>query len=535
MIKRRFFDTIKHMKKKKIILAVIGLIIIFLIIYNVFLKEKRTDFTLVEVVKSSVIQEVSESGQVQMGEAINLGFKNAGTLQKIFVKVGDKVWPGSYLAKLDTVQLSIERAEAQAALDIAQAKLNQLLTGASAEEIQAAQTDVQNAQIALDDTKQQYEEDLNQAYEDALNTLDSAYLKASVAFNTVNTLKRTYFSSGDQESITVSSKKDAIEARVDAMKTQIDLAHASSTNQNIDAALIITKNNLNDIYDNLNVIRDMTETVNYANAVSATDKTSLNTERTNINTALTGIINAQQTISLAKVDGQADVNTAQGNLKEAQDDLALKLAKPSQANIDLYRAQVNQAKAAVDLLDNKIWEATLRSPVQGQVIKINKEIGETVQPALSESIITLLPADPYEIEVKIYEEDVVKITLNDPVDIKLPAFPDQIFSGKVISIDPAEELVEGVVYYKVTVNFENPPQETKPGMSADVTIKTAQKDNVLTIPGAAVEKEDDKTFVQVLKDEKLKKVEIQIGLSGSDDVIEVISGLAEGEKIAVKK
>jgi len=72
-------------------------------------------------------------------------------------------------------------------------------------------------------------------------------------------------------------------------------------------------------------------------------------------------------------------------------------------------------------------------------------------------------------------------------------------------------------------------------MSADVTIKTAQKDGVLTIPGAAIEKKDDKAFVQILKDEKLEKIEIQIGLRGNDDMVEVVSGLTEGAQIAIPK
>ena len=521
------------MKKSKIILIGTIIIAVLLVIYNGFLKEKKSDFTLFEVVKSNVVQEVSETGQIQMGKAINLGFKNAGTLRSLFVEVGDNVWPGSSLAKLDTVQLMIERAEAQAALGVAQAKLDQLLEGSTAEEIQAAQTDVNNTQITLADVQNQYEEDLNQAYEDALNTLDSAYLKASGALNTVSTIKKTYFYGGDQESTTVSSKKSIVESSVNALKTKIDEAHAVPTNQNIDNALLNTKNGLNDIYASLNIIRDMTETINYTGIVLAADKTSLNTERTNINTALGGIINAQQTISLAEIDGRASINTAEGNLKTAQDNLALKLAKPSQANINLYQAQVDQAKANADLLDNKITEATLKSPVQGRVVKINKEIGETVQPALSESVITLLPADPYEIEAKIYEEDVVKIKTNDPVDIKLPALPDQIFSGEVIAVDPAEELVEGIVYYKITVSLENPPQGIKPGMSADITIRTAQKNEVLAIPEMAITKKDNKFSVQVSNNNKLEEREIQIGLKGSDNLVEVISGLTEGEKIAI--
>lgn len=519
---------------KKIILTIIGVAVISLVVYNFFLKEKKADFTLVEVIKGTVTQEVFETGQVQMGKAINLGFKNAGTLQKVFVKVGDSVWPGSSLAKLDTVQLMIERAKAQAALEVAQAELDQLLDGSSAEEIQAAQTDVQNAQIALDDAKRQDEENLNQAYEDALNTMDSAYLKASGAFNTVNTLKKTYFSGGDQESTTVSSKKTFIEILVNTLKTQLDETHASSTNQNIDNTLTTAKNNLSDIYAALNIIRDIIETINYTSVVLAADKTSLNTERTNINTALSGIINAQQIISLAKIDGQTDINTAQGNLQEAQDDLALKLAKPSQANLALYQAQVNQVKAEVDLLDNKISEATLKSPIQGQVTKINKELGETVQPSLSESVITLLPASPYEIETDIYEEDIVKMAVNNPVEISLIAFPNQTFQGKVISINPAEELIENVVYYTVTINFETVPEGIKPGMTADLVIQVVFKENVLIIPEEAVREKDGKKTAKVLKDNKIEERDIYIGLEGSDGNVEIISGLNEGEKVVVE-
>ena len=513
---------------KKVIFIVIILIIVVFSVYQGFLKEKGSEYTLAEVVYGNVSQEVSETGQVQMGKAINLSFKNAGTIEKIYVQVGDKVWLGANLAKLNTSSLLIERHEAQASLEVAQAELNQLLEGATPEEIQVAKTTVDNAQIALTDAQQDFTEDLAQAYEDALNALDNAYLKGAGALATVTSIRKTYFYGNDQESLTVKARENNIDSLLSQVKEVID-------NELVDTALTFMKNSLSDVADDLNIIRDMTEVANYANVVSTTNKTSLDTERLNINTALTSIVNAEQTITSTKITGQTSLNTAQGALKKAQDELTLKIAKPSQADIDLYQAQVKQAQAKNDLLDNQIWEATLRSPTQGQVIEINKRVGEMWQPSLTGAVMTLLPVSPYEIEVDIYEEDVVKVKLSDPVDIKMPAFPSQIFSGKVISIDPAEELVEGVVYYKVTVNFENPPQKTKPGMSADVTIKTAQKDGVLTIPGAAIEKKDDKVFVQILKDEKLEKIEIQIGLRGNDDMVEVVSGLTEGAQIASPK
>jgi len=295
------------------------------------------------------------------------------------------------------------------------------------------------------------------------------------------------------------------------------------------------RNSLGDIYNGLGVIRDMTEVAHYADVVSATDKTSLDTERLSINTALTNVINAQQTITSTRLTGEASLNTAQGELNKAKDELTLKTAQPSQANIDLYQAKEKQAQAKLDLLENRIWESTLRSPAQGQVIKINREVGETWQPSLTESVITLLPASPYEIEVDIYEEDIVKMVVGNEVSISLIAFPDETFQGKIIAINPAEELIEGVVYYTVAINFIETPEGIRPGMTVDLVIKTAAKENVLTIPEDAIEEKDGKNIVQVFLDEQgIEDREIEIGLVGSDDMVEVLSGLNEGEKVIVE-
>lgn len=455
---------------------------------------------MAEVQKGTVTQEVSETGQIKMGKAVNLGFKNAGTIQSVYVDVGDQVWPGTILAKLDTRQLIIERDESQAALDIAQAKLDKLLSGATAEEIQAARTVLANAKQTLQDT------------------LDGSYEKGSGALTTVTSIQKTYFEGNDQESITVREGVDKIENALALAKGYIDSAKTNPTDENINLASLKLKNALEDAYATLTIIRNMTETLYYKNTITLADKTSLDTAKTTVNTGLTNL------------------NAAQGAVEEAKDDLALELAAPASADVALYRAQVAQASADVALQDNKIDDATLRSLIRGRVTQVNKRAGEVWQPSPAESVVTILPVTIYDIEVDIYEEDVVKVKINDPVVITLPAFPDKVFTGKVISVDPAEKLIESVVYYTVTISFDNAPEGIKPGMSADITIKTAEKSDVLTIPGAAVEKENGKSFVKVIKDNgTLEEREVQIGLSGNNDLVEIVSGISLGEKVAISR
>jgi len=511
---------------KKIILIIVIVLLLAIGIYQGFLKEEKPIFTLAEVIRGNISQEIAETGQVKKGEEINLSFKNSGRVEKIYVEVGDQVESGENLAKLETTELTIQLQEAKAASDIAQAKLNKLSTGPTQEEIKIAQTAVKNSQVSLDTARQ----GLKDAGEDALNVLDDSYLKAYNAFNEVDLIQRTYFTANDQEGIKVRENKDKTAAGMAQAKSYLDIAKADSTNEKINTSLSEMKKALEITSDALKIIREICEEPTYRNLVSSTNKTSLDTHRGYINTAMTNLTNSQQSIISAKFA----IESAEGVLQAAEDDLALTIAPARQEDIDLYQAQVNQARAQVQILESQIRDATLKSPTKGQIIKINKKIGELVQPMLQDAVITLLPVAPFEIEVDVYEEDVVKINIGNQVDISLVAFPEQAFKGKVISIEPIEKLIEGVVYYQITIAFEEMPEGIKPGMTADLIIKTESRENVLIIPEDALQKRDGKQIVEVFKDGISEDREIEVGLFGSDDMAEVISGLKVGEKLILR-
>jgi len=532
------------MMNKKAIFAIIIVMLLALGLYQGFLKKEKPTFTLAEVVRGNISQEVSETGQVKKGEEINLSFKNSGRIEKIYVEVSEEVKKGDILAAEESTQIKIQLQGAKVALSLAQAQLNKLLAGASPEEIQVAKTSVSNAEIALkdagislEDVESQAEENLNASYEDAENLLGDAYLKAYNAKIFTDLIQKTYFTSNDQGSLKVKENKDKIETSVSLIKSYLGVVK----HEDIDIALSETKEALNDISNALKVIREVCEEPIYLNAVSSTDKTSLDTQRGYINTAITSVTNSQQTISSAKLTNEAEINaakanvsTAEGALAAAKDQLSLITAAPRQEDIDLNQAKIDQAQSEINLLKAQIEDAILISPTNGEITQINKRIGEIAQPSLTEPVISLLPDNPFQITVDIYEEDVVKIGIGNSVDINLTAFPNEVFKGKVISIDPAEKIKEGVVYYETTIDFENPPEKIKPGMTADLTIKEMTKENVLVIPKSAIEEKENKTTVQVLRGKNLETREIEIGLKGSNDMVEVISGLKEGEEVAIK-
>ncbi|MFH1582540.1 MAG: efflux RND transporter periplasmic adaptor subunit [bacterium] len=511
--------------KKKIIIATI-IILAVIIIFQIFSGNGKEEFKTVKVERGDVFSEVTETGQVQKGDKISLSFKNSGKVSAIYVKTGDEVQRGTLLMKLDTSTLSLQLKESQAVLNLAQVKLDKLIVGLTPEEIQKYQTAVNNKEIALDVAKQS----LLSANEDALNTLEDSYLKSYNAYITVDDIQITYFKKIDQEGIIIRENKDNMLIALNGIKSSLDTAKNYLTQIEIDTALSNIKTRLSEIASALTEIRGVCESPNYRNDVSSADKTSLDTHRGYINTALSNVTDDQQAVASAKLA----INTAQGNLQAAKDDLAFVTADPREEDISLCQNQVDQAQAQVDVLNSQISDSYLRSPVKGQVTKIMKRVGELAQAALQDTAAVVLPADPYKIEVNVYEEDVVNVVVGNPVEIMLVAFPDKLFAGKVISIDPAEIMVDEVVYYKTIIEFDETPEDLRPGMTTDLNIRTDLRENVLTLDEDAIQKKDGKTIVEVLKEGEVKEREVSIGLKGNNNLVEVISGLEEGEEVILR-
>jgi HlyD family secretion protein len=105
------------------------------------------------------------------------------------------------------------------------------------------------------------------------------------------------------------------------------------------------------------------------------------------------------------------------------------------------------------------------------------------------------------------------------------------FEVKVVKIDPAETVIEGVSTYKTTFIFTKDDERVKSGMTANIDILTAKKENVIFVPTRAVSSKNNEKFVQILTAEGPKDVLVTAGLRGFDGNIEIISGVSEGDKI----
>lgn len=268
---------------------------------------------------------------------------------------------------------------------------------------------------------------------------------------------------------------------------------------------------------------------NVANAQHAYDqaKSSLEDGRVKANNALsTTKTNRDQQLASA-----ADrVEAAKKALRIADAQLNKVKAAARVEDVNLIRAQIRQAQANIALIKNQIDHNKIEAPLDGIVTEVNYKLGEQVSAA--KTAIKMMAQDGYEIELDISETDIAKLKIADVAKITFDAFGDNVqLDGRVASIDPAQTIIQGVIYYKTKIDFMSDQVEIKPGMTATADIETAKKDNALVIPYRAVQEKDGRKFVKVLNNNQPEEKQVEIGLIGDGGQAEVISGILEGDAV----
>lgn len=206
---------------------------------------------------------------------------------------------------------------------------------------------------------------------------------------------------------------------------------------------------------------------------------------------------------------------------------------------EAQQAVIAKAEEAVRVGWINIDETTLYSPIAGTVIKKNVEVGEmTVANAVTSNtaVVTIASDGDLETQVNVPESDVVDVKLGQHAKVSLDALSSsEKLDAEVFEIEPASTVIQDVVYYRVKLRFTNPDARLKIGMSTNVDINTAEKDNVVMVPQRAVKNDNGQDYVEILNADgkTTSKMNIRTGLKGDDGMTEVTSGLNGGENVVV--
>jgi multidrug resistance efflux pump len=294
-------------------------------------------------------------------------------------------------------------------------------------------------------------------------------------------------------------------------------------------------------------------------------KSTINSNRSSVNSSLSSLNNGKQSISnaknsltsaeisydnasnaynkalkdleLAKKQAQQDIDTANINLKsreldltQAKNDYEELIAPVKEIDLASARAQLTSAAISVDKAKYNVEQATLTSPIDGVVSMLNYKKGDIIlDTSDNKNVATIINNDTLFIEVNIEEADISKLSVGNKAEASFDAIDGLVLNGEVSFISMTSETnSNGIVTYLVRVLLNDVSDSPiREGMTASVEFITAEAENVLTVPVAAVRNVSGQPSVQKADGSYATVV---TGFTDGKKV-EIISGLEEGEQI----
>jgi HlyD family secretion protein len=212
-------------------------------------------------------------------------------------------------------------------------------------------------------------------------------------------------------------------------------------------------------------------------------------------------------VTLDPATYQANLNQNEGELADAQ--AALELARLSanrkkmllakaltpEADYDKVITDLASAEARVKIRTAFLRKAqidlercTIYAPIDGIVISRKVDVGQTVAASLNSPVLFEIAKDlaVMEIHANVAEADIGGVTEGQEVDFTVDAFPDRTFHGQVKQVRNAPTMVDNVVTYVTVIAADNKDLKLKPGMTANVSIVIAKRDNVLLVQNSAL-------------------------------------------------
>lgn len=233
-----------------------------------------------------------------------------------------------------------------------------------------------------------------------------------------------------------------------------------------------------------------------------------------------------------------------GFIAKSELDLAESTYSADLAQVRAAQAQINQALASYSTAASNLRYTKITSPVDGVVISRAVDVGQTVAASFQTPELFSVAQDltQMQIEASVSEADIGKVKKDQAVEYTLDGYPDETFIGKVTQVRISPTTVSNVVTYSVIIDVNNDELKLIPGMTANVSIITSKKEDILCAKNAALKftpntdgkgEKFDKQGIWLLADGVPKRVEIKTGVN-DDSYTEIISNkLKDGDRVII--
>lgn len=283
---------------------------------------------------------------------------------------------------------------------------------------------------------------------------------------------------------------------------------------------------------------DYNSVVKKGQVIAELDKTNLMSQ---LNTAKTQLATAQSQLNYQTANYKRYKTLFEKGLVAADDFDNAKLSY-TQA-----KEQVVSAKEEVQRAQTNLGYATITSPIDGVVLSKSVEEGQTVAASFSTPELFTIAQDLTNMQVvaDVDEADIGDVKEGERVTFTVDAYPDDTFEGEVKQVRQEATTTNNVVTYEVVISAPNADLKLKPGLTANVTIDTAERKGVLSVPSKAlrftpqketvgkmkiVDVANAKNKVWTLEGNSIVAHKVNIGMTDGTNT-QIVGGIAEGTKV----
>lgn len=283
---------------------------------------------------------------------------------------------------------------------------------------------------------------------------------------------------------------------------------------------------------------DYNSVVKKGQVIAELDKTNLMSQ---LNTAKTQLATAQSQLNYQTANYKRYKTLFEKGLVAADDFDNAKLSY-TQA-----KEQVVSAKEEVQRAQTNLGYATITSPIDGVVLSKSVEEGQTVAASFSTPELFTIAQDLTNMQVvaDVDEADIGDVKEGERVTFTVDAYPDDTFEGEVKQVRQEATTTNNVVTYEVVISAPNADLKLKPGLTANVTIYTAERKGVLSVPSKAlrftpqketvgkmkiVDVANAKNKVWTIEGNSIVAHKVNIGMTDGTNT-QIVGGIAEGTKI----
>lgn len=283
---------------------------------------------------------------------------------------------------------------------------------------------------------------------------------------------------------------------------------------------------------------DYNSVVKKGQVIAELDKTNLMSQ---LNTAKTQLATAQSQLNYQTANYKRHKTLFEKGLVAADDFDNAKLSY-TQA-----KEQVASAKEEVQRAQTNLGYATITSPIDGVVLSKSVEEGQTVAASFSTPELFTIAQDLTNMQVvaDVDEADIGDVKEGERVTFTVDAYPDDTFEGEVKQVRQEATTTNNVVTYEVVISAPNADLKLKPGLTANVTIYTAERKGVLSVPSKAlrftpqketvgkmkiVDAANAKNKVWTIEGNSIVAHKVNIGMTDGTNT-QIVGGIAEGTKV----